>query len=238
MQKLIAQVFLKYIGAYFSFTKISSKGSEEGTITTEAQAPNFDLQTLLKQAVYQQLFLSKDKIMGRMPQNVMQFKDVGILLEEFIEEIYSHVDLLNPRELRAFFRFFEAKFNMDLSSVREQILRNFAGMGDMDDPSMDLMKIYMVLTKLLERTREQAYIRYGLSRIETEYEGKSEQKVKDGKESFQLFAQTSDASISLLYNLCFIRLLAESFGEKRILSNAKRQITVKINDVLEKMLNL
>lgn len=202
---------------------------------TEAQMPEFNITTLLKQAVYQQLFLSKDKIMGRMPQNVMQFKDVGLLLNKFIDRISEHVDLLNPEHLDSFFDFFERKFDMDLSPVREQIKHNFEGMGD-DLNGQALMIVYMVLTKLLESTREQAYKRYGLSRIEKEYEKISQQDFHGVREDFQLLAQTSDKSISLLYNLCFIRLLAESFNEKLILKNAKRQITIKINDVLKKML--
>jgi hypothetical protein len=200
----------------------------------EVDTPDFNINMLLQQAVYQQLFLSKDKIMGRMPHNVMQFKDVGFLLDKFIEEIYSHVDLLNPEEIDTFFYFFEDKFQMDVSAVREQIHHNFEGMGDLN--GQGLMVIYMVLTKLLERTREQAYKRYGVSRIKREFEEKSNLKFKDIKEEFQLLAQTSDPSISLLYNLCFIRLLAYSFDEKRILSNAKRQITMKINDVLNKII--
>ena len=201
---------------------------------TEAQVPEFDITTLLRQAVYQQLFLSKDKIMGRMPQNVMQFKDVGLLLDKFIDRIYEQVDLLNPEHVDAFFEFFENKFKMDLTPVREQIKHNFEGMGDLNGQA--LMIVYMVLTKLLESTRERAYKRYGLKRIEEEYEKHAKQEFRGVREEFQLLAQTSDKSISLLYNLCFIRLLAETFNEKLILKNAKRQITLKINDVLKKML--
>lgn len=201
---------------------------------TETHTPEFDITTLLRQAVYQQLFLSKDKIMGRMPQNVMQFKDVGLLLDKFIDRISEHVDLLNPEHLDTFFEFFETKFKMDLSPVREQIKHNFERMGDLNGQA--LMVIYMVLTKLLESTREQAYKRYGLKRVEKEYEKHAKQEFHDVREDFQLLAQTSDKSISLLYNLCFIRLLSETFDEKLILQNAKRQITLKINDVLGKML--
>jgi len=201
---------------------------------TEVQTPEFDITTLLRQAVYQQLFLSKDKIMGRMPQNVMQFKDVGFLLDNFIDHISEQVDLLNPKEVDAFFRFFENKFKMDFSPVREQIKHNFEGMGDLSGQA--LMIVYMVLTKLLESTREQAYKKFGLSRIQKEWEFTTKQHFHGIREDFQLLAQTSDKSISLLYNLCFIRLLAEVFDEKHILKNAKRQVTIKINDVINKML--
>ncbi len=202
-----------------------------------SHTPDFDLTTLLRQAVYQQLFLSKDKIMGRMPQNVMQFKDVGLLLNRFIERIYENVDLLNPEHLDTFFEFFEEKFKMDFTHVREQIRRNFKGMGELNGQA--LMVIYMVLTKLLESTREQAYKKYGLTRIQREYEKRSNQEFHGVREDFQLLAQTSDKSISLLYNLCFIRLLAETFDDtKLILINAKRQITLKINDVVDKMLKI
>ncbi|MBN2157532.1 MAG: hypothetical protein JW776_15910 [Candidatus Lokiarchaeota archaeon] len=196
--------------------------------------PEFNMTTLLQQAVYQQLFLSKDKIMGRMPQNVMQFKDVGFLLDTFIESIYDQIDLLNPDEIDRFLLYFENLFSMNLSHVREQILKNFEGMGDLHN--QNLIVIYMVLTKLLENAREQAYKRYGLNRIKKTFEKQSKNEFKEVKEDFQLLAQTSDKSISLLYNLCFIRLLAETFDkEKRILTNAKRQITHKINEVLEKL---
>jgi hypothetical protein len=201
---------------------------------TEVQMPEFNITNLLTQAVYQQLFLSKDKIMGRMPQNVMQFKDVGLLLDKFIERIYEQVDLLNPEHVDSFFQFFENKFKMDLSPVRAQIKHNFEGMGDLNDQA--LMVVYMVLTKLLESTREQAYKRYGLTRIKKEFEKQANQEFHGVRDDFHLLAQTSDKSISLLYNLCFIRLLAEAFDEKLILKNAKRQITLKINDVLKKML--
>jgi len=198
-----------------------------------ADTPGFDITTLLRQAVYQQMFLSNDKIMGRMPQNVMQFKDIGHLLNKFINYIYEQVYLLNPEEIDRFLEFFETMFKMDLSSVHEQIFKNFEGMGDLKD--QELIVVYMVLTKLLENAREQAYKKFGLNRIKREFEDQTNKNFFGVQEDFQLLAQTSDKSISLLYNLCFIRLLAETFDEKNILANAKRQISLKIKEVIKKM---
>ena len=51
------------------------------------KVPDEQVREMLEQAVYQQLFLGKDRIMGRMPKNTMAFKDVGRILKKFITDI-------------------------------------------------------------------------------------------------------------------------------------------------------
>ncbi len=192
---------------------------------------------MLKQAVYQQLFLGEDRIMGRMPINTMAFKDVGRLLNKFIREVKKQLEILDTDHLEDFLVYFEKMFEFNLSDVKERIENNFVGMGDL--VGQEVMVLYMCLTKLLESTREEAYKKFGLIQIKEAYKKQmqitGEQADFNGKlkKKIQNLAATGDENMSLLYNLCFIRLLADSFKQKPIAINAKKQITKKVNLIVK-----
>ena len=196
--------------------------------------PKDQFKEMLEQAVYQQLFLGSDKIMGRIPKDTMSFKDVGRILSIFIEFLKEQIKTLTPDKLEKFLHNFEAKFMLDLADVKERISQNLAGMGNLS--GQEIILLYMVLTKLLETMREEAYKEYGLSQINKSYMNQTggilnvelERKLHD-------LASKGEENISLIYNLCFIRLLSESFDEKLMISNSKRQITRKINQLMQKI---
>jgi hypothetical protein len=82
-----------------------------------------DLNELLEKAVYQQLFLGKDQIMGRMPQNTMHLKDIGTLITIFIQDIKDKLNLVNKDNLETFLNYFEKiGFNLDETESRCKII--------------------------------------------------------------------------------------------------------------------
>jgi hypothetical protein len=159
---------------------------------------------------------------------------VGRILGIFIEFLKEQIKILTPEKLDTFLHVFEAKFMLDLSEVKERISQNLSGMGDLS--GQEIILLYMVLTKLLETMREESYKEYGLSQLNKSYMDQTggvlnvewERKIHD-------LASKGEENISLLYNLCFIRLLSESFNEKSMVANSKRQITRKINQIMQKI---
>lgn len=194
-----------------------------------------ELTDMLKQAVYQQLFLGANRIMGRLPNTTMQMKDVGEILNKFILEIKENLFLLQQKNFDDFLKYFENAFKFDLREVKKKIYDNFREMGDLDGD--EIIIIYMVLTKLLEKLREESYLLYGFEHIIETYEKNSRKKFTENIRSrLQKLAATNNENISLLYNLCFIRSLSEVFKNKAIEINAKKQITKKVNLIVEKLM--
>lgn len=188
------------------------------------------LAEMLEQAVFQQLFLGQNRIMGRIPKDTMSMKDVGKILIRFINFIKINLNDFDLEELDVFLGLFETKFNMELGSVQDKVLANFREMDDL--AGQEIIILYMVLTKLLESLREQSYIKYGFDQIKCQYI--QDYKQEDNEiilKKLQHLSSMGDVNLSLLYNLCFIRLLAEGFGDKKISANSKRQITIKINNI-------
>ena len=166
------------------------------------------LSEMLEQAVFQQLFLGKNRIMGRIPKDTMSMKDVGKILNRFINFIKINLNDFDLEKLDAFLGLFEMKFNMELGSVQDKVLANFREMDNL--AGQEIIILYMVLTKLLESLREQSYIKYGFDQIIYQY--RQNFKREDNEtilKKLQHLSSRGDVNLSLLYNLCFIRLLAE-----------------------------
>ena len=66
------------------------------------EATDDQLGEMLQHAVYQQLFLGNDKIMGRMPSDSMSLKDTGLLLTKFINKLKENLTILDPQNLSVF----------------------------------------------------------------------------------------------------------------------------------------
>lgn len=187
------------------------------------------LAEMLEQAVHQQLFLGQNRIMGRIPKDTMSMKDVGKILTRFINFIKKNLSNFELENLGNFLGLFEAKFDMELGSVQEKVLANFK---EMDLEGQEVIILYIILTKLLESLRRQSYIRFGFNQITYNYNRNYKQESKEIiRKKLQKLSEKKDINLSLLYNLCFIRLLAVSFGDKKISTNSKRQITMKINNI-------
>jgi hypothetical protein len=109
----------------------------------------------------------------------------------------------------------------------------------MDDlTGQEIMVLYMVLTKLLENVRELSYIKFGLNRIKEEFFDFSKKEIDPTTlEKIQTLGATGDKDMSLLYNLCFLQLLANIYNLSTISTNIKRQITLKINMIIKKIID-
>lgn len=188
---------------------------------------------LLNQAVYNQIFMGQDKIKGRIPQDTMKFKGAGLLLDKFIEHVNSSLKLLDPKHLENFLGYFESLFNLDLKGVKHEVDKNIAQMSNLDEQELTIL--YMVLSKLIESIRNQAYLFNGWNEFVSIYQNLGKDFSDEVHNKLNDMAAEGNSEISLIFNLCFLRLLAESFGEKQLASNAKRQITRMIHKLIESM---
>jgi len=187
---------------------------------------------MIEKAVYQQLFLGKDRIMGRMPETTMQFKNVEKLLTNFINSLSTKLNELDFNNIEEIIKYFENIFNLDLNESRERIKNNINEIDDISN--QEILIFYMILTKILENIREQAYYNFGINVLIEKYEQITNFKFNDEvKQKIQKMSALGDKDISLLYNLCFIQLLAQVYKEQNILTNAKRQISKKITLIIK-----
>jgi hypothetical protein len=192
------------------------------------------LKDMLENAVYQQLFLGNNRIQGKNPEYTMQFTGSGELLAKFIEKLKESINLVVDQKPTQFIEIFEKTFRVDLSEAKERSEINLMAMGDLT--GQEITAIYIVLAKLIEDLREQAYKKWGRLRIEENYEKLVGKKFGDDEaERVQHLSATNDPAISLLYNLSFLALLAEAFGEKNMIVTAKRLVSTKINSIVKRI---
>lgn len=192
------------------------------------------IKEMLEQAVYQQLFMGENRIMGKNPENTMQFSGVGELLGQFIADLKENLPFILKNKIMEFLKQFEKKFKISFEEVGEKIEVNLMGMGDTE--GQEIVMVYMTLTKLLEFLREYAYQTWGQQRIEENYEQVTGKKFDESvADKVQHLAAINDPNISLLYNLSFLALLAPVYGHKAMVTTAKRLVTTKINIIIKKI---
>lgn len=190
---------------------------------------------MLENAVFQQLFLGSNRIMGKNPDNTMQLTGIGQILRRFISDIKSQLDLLKTKRLQDFLDYFEKRFNLSLKDVKERVELNFEGMGDLE--GQETVVLYMVLTKLLEHLRENAYRMWGNDAIKETYESVSGHKYDDKiAEKVQNMAALNEENISLLYNLSFLAFLCDSYNNKKMIITLKRLVSTRVNRIVAQLI--
>ena len=198
-----------------------------------------DTREMLEQAVYQQLFNNQNpnQIMGKNPDNRMQITGVDELLEVFIQDLNSNLQLLRDLKFKEFLVIFEKRFGISLDPTLKRIQNNVEGMGGLDIAREQItIIIYIVLTKLLEELREKGYQKWGLGQLKSKF---TKQSNKDfglqAKNNLQKLAALNEENISLLYNLSFLLLIAINYKQQNIEKTLKRLISLRINRILQKI---
>jgi len=168
----------------------------------------------------------------------MQLKDSGRILDKLIQVFKDNAHLIMKGKTDVFFTTAEKLFEIDLSEIKEHVANNIQAMGEMNsDLDQQIMMLYMTLAKMLEHMRESIYKTYVLDVIRTNYERESGKKFSDeGRKKMTRLSEVGDDDLSLLYNLSFVRLLAEKFNDKPVETNLKRQMTMRINSFVKKMI--
>lgn len=194
-------------------------------------------QEMLENAVYQQLFLGGKRIMGKNPDNTMQLTGVDEILSKFIEDLRKSLKLLAKHKIHEFLTHFGLLFSVDLNPTEKRIQNNFDGMGGLDQlVGQETILYYMVMTKLLEALRENAYTQWGFERIKIAFEKQTGEKFTTKiHQKVQNLAALNESNISLLYNLCFILLLSNAYDKTKFSTTLKRLTTVRINKIIEKI---
>ncbi len=199
-----------------------------------------EIQEMLEQAVYQQLFCTDagNRIMGKNPEYTMQFSGVEELLNNFIDELRQNIPLILDFKIEEFLHVFEERFGVNLDKTLTRIKVNFEGMGGEDFVrQQETMMVYMVLTKMNEALREYGYEKWGRQRIVVQYEEITGKKFTEKIQTkLNDLAALNNRPISLLYNLSFLTLLAVSYDEKNFSKTAKRLSTMKVNKIIRNQL--
>ena len=200
----------------------------------QMDSPVIDEDEMLKHAIYQQLFLGDNQIMGKNPQNIMYIEGVDELKEDFYQDLKSHLCQLKTNNLSQFLHYFARKFNTHLNSVRGRIEENLSNMDNLKD--QEIVIIYMVLTKVLETLREKAYRLVGEHLIKQKFRSKTNKYfTKVIAEKVQRLAALNDEDISLLYNLSFIEMLAEKYQNNSLKKLTQNLILTRLDRIIEKI---
>ncbi|MHA1819719.1 MAG: hypothetical protein ACTSU2_06445 [Promethearchaeota archaeon] len=193
----------------------------------------------IRNPVYYQLFLEKNKIQGKITSTQMQFKGAGHLLDRLIDYIKENVVLLDDIDnLEKFIEKFSKLLGIYSKDVLNDLKRNIPQMLEFsEDPeSTAQMIVSMTIAKIVQYSRENAYINYGKKKFAEQFLSRTGKEfTKEYEEKLHKLEQRNDREVSILLNLYYLFLLADFFKESNILTNAKRQITKLINRVIEKI---
>jgi hypothetical protein len=193
-----------------------------------------EIQSIIDQAVFHQLFLGEDRIMGSSEEDNIVIADVEDLLALFMVEVKKQLESLLSGNLDAFFDYFTEKFHMDFTKVKEISQANIMGITGLDN--QELAITYMVLVKFVESVRNQAFELWGMLHIKTLYE-EITGKPYDGpviKRVEKLIAE-NNPNMVLLFNVSFIEWLATQFPEHPTSMEILMTITPKLQILAKKI---
>lgn len=212
--------------------RVSGPRPAPASTSTPARAPapaptpagGVQTQSMLEQAVYYQLFMGSNQIMGGSEHTTVRIPGVGPLLRTFMSDLKSQLPLILRDQLPAFFAHFRAKFPTDFSALEATAAANLALIGELEDQGF--AGLFVVLTKFIELLREFAFDQWGLFHLKRLYEAQA------GAGQFSEALETevqdryvrNDDAVALLYNLSFVAQVARSYPDDAVMRHVNKLI--------------
>jgi len=189
--------------------------------------------SMLEEAIYQQLFLGVNRIMGiyneknSQQQKGIVIAGIGKLLKNFINELKLKFKLIYEKKIDDFITSCEQRFNIDLKSEKNELESQLSIIDDWE--SQKLTMIYVVLTKILESFRRNAFEYIGLKSLLEIYREFLNNPVAQLPSTILMklkkLSDINDEDIVLLNNLAFLCWLSKFYNDVDIYINIERIMT-------------
>ncbi|MHA1341084.1 MAG: hypothetical protein ACTSRZ_14035 [Promethearchaeota archaeon] len=184
-------------------------------------------ESMLEEAVYQQLFMGANRIMGSKNGKGLVVVGVGRLLKNFINELKSKFKLIYLKKINDFLSFCEDRFKIDLNNEKRNLNQQISMIDDWD--SQKMVMIYVVLTKVLENFRKNAFNEIGLKKLREIYREFINNPLAEFPANFHRrlkdLSDKNDDDVLLLYNLSFLTWLSSFYNDIDVYINIERVMT-------------
>jgi hypothetical protein len=159
---------------------------------------------------------------------------VSSLLKSFFNEIKSKLPLIYQNKFTEFFQFFEKRYDINLKPIQENLEISLGMVENIKNEGFTM--IYIVLTRMLEEFRRNAYEIYGYKILENIYKDLTSFGLPESfKQKLKNLSDQNDPDVVLLYNLSFLSWLSKLFSNQDIAINLERVLTNQVIKIIKEL---
>ena len=178
----------------------------------------------------------RDIIIGRTPEVSLKISNSGQIVRKFKNMFNENLHIFLDGKYLKFLNLFKKIKGMDENYIQEiyqDLELKFENLKNVNAENINIVVLYsLVLNSLISSIRD---LNFGEAIKETKKRVKSKMKISNTKIQYELdkMFMKNDDNVSILYNICYLDTLAESFNYKKVAKVCKIQISRYINRIVK-----
>ena len=178
----------------------------------------------------------RDIIIGRTPEVSLKISNSGQIIRKFKNIFNENLQIFLDGKYLKFLNLFKKIKGMDENYIQEiyqDLELKFENLKNVNAENINIVVLYsLVLNSLISRILD---LNFGEAIKEIKKRVKSKMKISNTKIQYELdkMFMKNDDNVSILYNICYLDTLAESFNYKKVAKVCKIQISRYINRIVK-----
>lgn len=178
----------------------------------------------------------RDIIIGRTPEVSLKISNSGQIVRKFKNMFNENLHIFLDGKYLKFLNLFKKIKGMDENYIQEiyqDLELKFENLKNANAENINDVVLYsLVLNSLISTIRD---LNFGEAIKEIKKRVKSKMKISNTKIQYELdkMFMKNDDNVSILYNICYLDTLAESFNYKKVAKVCKIQISRYINRIVK-----
>lgn len=178
----------------------------------------------------------RDIIIGRTPEVSLKISNSGQIVRKFKNIFNENLHIFLDGKYLKFLNLFKKIKGMDENYIQEiyqDLELKFENLKNANAENINNIVLYsLVLNSLISTIRD---LNFGEAIKEIKKRVKSKMKISNTKIQYELdkMFMKNDDNVSILYNICYLDTLAESFNYKKVAKVCKIQISRYINRIVK-----
>jgi hypothetical protein len=178
---------------------------------------------------------NQDILMGKSVQHYLVLPGLENLLQYFIADLDKAFSFVYNNDIAGFLNELESDFHLNFMPLQENMEENIKNMQDFEND--EIMVWYLIITKMLETMREQVFAEQGWAILGQDYENRVSYPLSEEvKTKINELDAIDNEDLSILYNLVFVKYLAELYSQIEVKTEIDDQIQVRVNHLLDLIL--
>jgi hypothetical protein len=178
----------------------------------------------------------RDIIIGRTPEVSLKISNSGQIVRKFKNIFNENLQIFLDGKYLKFLNLFKKIKGIDENYIQEiyqDLELKFENLKNANAENINNIVLYsLVLNSLISTIRD---LNFGEGIKEIKKRVKSKMKISNTKIQYELdkMFMKNDDNVSILYNICYLDTLAESFNYKKVAKVCKIQISRYINRIVK-----